>query len=79
MHAKLRIVSMGAVCAALYTGLLWILDIVRLLLFEMQSSASATGSVCVLRWKVETILTELRLAEGAVMRVRNSAGFIDRK
>jgi len=70
---------MGSVCTALYTGLLCILDFVCFFLFEMQSRASATGSVCVLRWKVEETLTELRLAEGAVISVRNPAGFIDRK
>lgn len=79
MHTKLRIFSMGSVAATLYAGLLWILDFVRRLLFEMQRSASATGSVSVLRWKLEDTLTELRLAEGGVISVRNSAGFIDGK
>jgi hypothetical protein len=79
MHTKLRIFSVGSVGATLYAGLFWIIDFVRRLLFEMQRTASATRFVSVLRWKVEETLTELRLAAGAVISVRNSAGFIDRK
>jgi hypothetical protein len=78
MHTKL-VVSMGSVGATLYAGLLWILDFVLRLLFEMQRRVSATGSASVLRWKAEETLTELLLAEGAVITVRNFAGFIDRK
>ena len=52
--------------------------LVRRLLFEMQLSASAAESAAVFRWKAEETLTELLLAEGAVISVRNSAGFIDR-
>jgi hypothetical protein len=76
MHTKL-IVSMGSVGVTLYVGLLWILDFVRRLLFEMQLSVSTAGSVAVFRWKAEETLTELLLAEGAVSSVHNSAGFID--
>jgi hypothetical protein len=39
----------------------------------------AAGSVSVFEWKTEETPTELRLAEWAVISVRNSAGFIDRK
>jgi uncharacterized membrane protein YGL010W len=48
MHTKL-IVSVGSVGATLFAGVLWILNFVRRLLFEKQRSASATGSVSVIR------------------------------
>jgi hypothetical protein len=45
----------------------------------MQRSASASGSTSVLGWGAEETVAELRLAEGAVICVRNFSGFIDRK